>query len=461
MSFLKRSGILAIGNILPRLSTFIILPLLTGTLSKVEYGRYDLILILTTLLAPNLILQIQSAAFRFLIDASHDKDRAEKIITTSIFFVLVMSFVSFLGISIALTGYNALLRLLVASYVFLVIWFDYFQQISRGLGKTLNFSISAVANAVFNVIFLAPLLSFTNLGLTAALLGFILSTIVSIIILEMSNRTLTYVKPTSFSLNFLRDMLSYSVGMIPNSVSFWIVNMADRLIITMMVGLSALAVYAVSTKIPQMLSVLQNTFTMAWQEEASLSRTQLDKNKIYSRIFDNLVSVAFGGAFLIFGFLLPMFGVLINHNYIQALNQIPILILAMAFYMISSFFGGIYVAEMNVKRVATTTILSAVVKITITLIFIKSIGLFAASIGTLISYVILDVIRYFDTKKYVSVDINFTKMLLLIPLIGLAYGLFLQHRYILSSVLSLFVGTLLLKNVATEMVKKIMSGRIK
>lgn len=45
MNFFKRGGILAVGNVLPRFSTFIILPLLTGSLSTLEYGQYDLILI--------------------------------------------------------------------------------------------------------------------------------------------------------------------------------------------------------------------------------------------------------------------------------------------------------------------------------------------------------------------------------------------------------------------------------
>lgn len=44
MNFLKRGGILAVGNVLPWFSTFIIVPLLTGSLSTLEYGQYDLIL---------------------------------------------------------------------------------------------------------------------------------------------------------------------------------------------------------------------------------------------------------------------------------------------------------------------------------------------------------------------------------------------------------------------------------
>ena len=48
----KNTLIISIGTFLPKLASFITLPILTGYLTQVEYGTYDLITILVSLLLP-------------------------------------------------------------------------------------------------------------------------------------------------------------------------------------------------------------------------------------------------------------------------------------------------------------------------------------------------------------------------------------------------------------------------
>ena len=64
----KNSIILLIGQVIPKLVFLIILPILTKYLTKIEYGTYDLITVLQSLLLPIITLQIQVAAFRYLIE---------------------------------------------------------------------------------------------------------------------------------------------------------------------------------------------------------------------------------------------------------------------------------------------------------------------------------------------------------------------------------------------------------
>ena len=64
----KNTLIISFGTFLPKLISLITLPLITGYLTKEEYGQYDLITTLVFLVLPIATIQIQSAAFRFLID---------------------------------------------------------------------------------------------------------------------------------------------------------------------------------------------------------------------------------------------------------------------------------------------------------------------------------------------------------------------------------------------------------
>ena len=86
----KNTIILAIGTFLPKLASFITLPILTGCLSKESYGTYDLIVVLVSLFLPAVTLQIQTAAFRFLIDIRDKKENVKSIITNITAFVCII-----------------------------------------------------------------------------------------------------------------------------------------------------------------------------------------------------------------------------------------------------------------------------------------------------------------------------------------------------------------------------------
>ena len=76
----KNTAILAIGVFLPKVASIIILPILTGYLTMEEYGTYDLITVLVSMLLPAVTLQIQTAAFRYLIDVRDDVEQGTTII---------------------------------------------------------------------------------------------------------------------------------------------------------------------------------------------------------------------------------------------------------------------------------------------------------------------------------------------------------------------------------------------
>ena len=90
-NLVQNTVILAIGSYLPKLTTLITLPLLTQHLTKAEYGTYDLMAMLVSLLLPAATLQIQSAAFRFLIACRDSKEKKTVIISNIFAFTIPMS----------------------------------------------------------------------------------------------------------------------------------------------------------------------------------------------------------------------------------------------------------------------------------------------------------------------------------------------------------------------------------
>lgn len=57
LALMKNTVVLGLGTFLPKVASFVILPILTGCLTKTEYGIYDLVITMVSLLLPAVTLQ--------------------------------------------------------------------------------------------------------------------------------------------------------------------------------------------------------------------------------------------------------------------------------------------------------------------------------------------------------------------------------------------------------------------
>lgn len=101
-----------------------------------------------------------------------------------------------------------------------------------------------------------------------------------------------------------------------------------------------------------------------------------------------------------------VFPILINANYSDAYYQIPIYMVAALFNVIQGLYSVIYVALKKTKEIAKTTVVSALINIAVNLLLINYIGLYAATISSLVAYAVNCVWRYIDLKKYMNVPLS-------------------------------------------------------
>ena len=82
--------ILGIGQLIPKFLAIVLLPLLTSYLTTEEYGNYDLILSIASLLIPVVTMQIQQAVFRYLL-ASKSAENKTLYVTGSLVYIGISS----------------------------------------------------------------------------------------------------------------------------------------------------------------------------------------------------------------------------------------------------------------------------------------------------------------------------------------------------------------------------------
>lgn len=451
----KNTFIIAIGTFFPKFSSIITLPIITGGLTKAEMGTYDLISTLVSLFLPVATLQIQSAAFRFLIDVREDEKETKRIITNIISFILPTSLIALTILYLCLGNVSLVIRWLICLYFFSDILMLSTQQIVRGLSNNKLYSASSVTISFSNMLLIVLTISVGKQGLVGVLASITIATTIGLILLLVKGHILSRIDLSLLSRKTLLEMLSYSWPMIPNSLSNWVLSFSDRAVLTAFMGLEANAIYSVANKIPTLFTTVQGTFVFAWQENASLASKDSDADTYYAEMFDSIFGILVGIMALLIAATPILFWLLIRGGYKEAYYQMPILFMGMLFSSMASFIGGIYVAHKKTRSVGVTTILAAACNLVIDLVFVHKIGIFAASISTLVSYVFLTTYRMVDVQKFQKVKFNTGRFCLLIALLVLMCAICWIDTVALN-VLNIILGCIIAVVVNRKIMKSIL-----
>lgn len=456
-TLVKNTIIIGFGTFLPKFSSIITLPIITGSLTKVEYGTYDLLLTLISLVLPLATLQIQTAAFRFLVQIRKNKENSSCVITNILFFTIICSVIPIIVIYFSINEFSCFIRTLICLYFLFDIFLQTFQQIVRGLGKNTLYSVSTILNATINMALLYILIDVYNFGLLGVIGAITIANFFASLFLFYKSSLAKYISFNLISKDLTKQMILYAWPLIPNNLSSWIMTLSDRLLLSFFLGVEANAVYAVAKKIPNLLTVVQSTFALAWQENASLSADDNDIDSYYSKMFSLVFDLVIGACAVLIGLSPLLFALLIRGDYMEAYCQIPILFIALTFTTLSSYLAGIYIADKRTKAIGITTTIAATINLGIDLILIPFIGIWAASLSTLIGYLFLFIYRIIDLKKFHKLTINYLHIILWVGiLIVFSFISFINNMICNCAILilGLTVFIYLNRNVISIIIKK-------
>lgn len=404
----KNTAILTFGKICTRGIMFIMTPLFTRWLSQSDYGTFDLIVTYITFLMPIITLECAEAVFRHLLDAKEERDK-KSIITNAVVIDLIGFIICILITAILAISFEQIRNVAVYFVILLISETvnTLMTMILRGLKMIPTYTIANIVYVVAMIISVTILVKFMNLGLAGIILGYSIGYLVSSIFIIIRSKFLQYVSFKCFDKLMAKRMLKYSLPMIPNTLSWWIVDASDRTIVSSILGSSTNAILAVAHKIPNLCQTIFSVFHMSWQENATETINDKDRDKYYSSIMNNMFVILTSICVLILSGNFIIFKVLFTEEYFSAYYQVPILMMSIVLSMLAQFIGGIYVAKMESKTNGTTTIIAAIINIIVHLALINFIGLYAATISTLVAYLALFIIRYVKVKK--EIDLKFSK----------------------------------------------------
>jgi O-antigen/teichoic acid export membrane protein len=293
-----------------------------------------------------------------------------------------------------------------------------------------------------------------RLGVTGILLSLTLSSAISAIYLFFSLHLYNYINLKNHDMKLKKNLIHYSLPLVPNGISWWVINVSDRTIVSIFVGLAANGIYAVANKFSSIFNSIFSIFSLSWTESASIHINDNDRDEFFSDTACSVIEVFGSLGLLLIAFIPFIFPLIIDKKYNEALLYIPILTLAAFFYAIVGIYSAVYVAKKMTKQVATTSIFAAIINIVLNLIFVKLFSIWAAAISTAIAYGVMAIYRHYDMKKYINLQYKSGLLLK----IAVAYVLVIAFYYwneqlgnIINAIFAIAIAYMLNKNTISSL----------
>lgn len=396
----KNTLIFALGNIGNKFISFILVPLYTYVLTTAEYGTVDLIYTIGILLIPVLTLDISDAIMRFSMDKDANHHQIASISLTILGGALCSALLVFPigGQFDAIKDYTLYLYGFIASLataqVFLITL--------RGKEMLLRYSIGSIIQsfgiALFNIIFLVVF----DFGVKGYLSSYIVANILTAGYAFFAGGTYKSFKHFSINKKLLKEMLKYSVFMIPTTLTWWVMNSSDRIMVSAIIGSAANGIYAAAYKLPTILTGMTEVFNHAWmfsavKEEESSDRDEFN-NGVYNRLVIFILLCAIGLMMIIH----PFLHIYVSPDFYDAWRYIPYLLIGFVFMTIANFLSITFAVHKDSFHRFISGAIGAVTNIILNLILINIIGIAGAAIATAVSYFVMFVYNAAKTRKYVK-----------------------------------------------------------
>lgn len=405
---IKNTIIFGIGNFGSKLILFLLVPLYTMVLTTEQFGIADLIQSSINLMWPLLSLGISEAIMRFILvnkDMRGDAILFGLIIVT-ISGLMLLLFTPLINLVEFFHGYAYLFPILYTSTAFKNM-LGYF---CKGIEKTTTYAIDGIITAITLTAGSWFLLIVLNLNVKGFLYSIILSNTISIIYLVRKCNLINYLSNAKINKSLYSNMINYSLPLLPNTISWWIIQISDRYILASICGVAITGLYSMAYRIPSIFNLIVSVFIQAWLMVVIKECENNSGGKYFSFIYKYYISITFVVSTLIVLSSRVIANIIFKNDFYQASIYVPILMLAFTIGNLQAFYGTIYSGLKKTKKVFVSTLCGAILNIILNILLIPSMGAYGAAVATVVSYLLVYIIRANDLKKYLDIDHEYRRI---------------------------------------------------
>lgn len=416
-TLLQNTGLMFIGSFGSKIISFIMLPFYTMWLSVEDYGVSDLINVYSTIVLAFVSLCIGEAIF--VIPTQKEKEQQSGYFTSSLLFsflcVVLLILLYFVVSVFFSTCNNSFVKNIIPICLIsaTTLYTTIFQQFCKGINKIKVFATAGIIQTI--AVALTGFLLIPKYHLNGYIGSMLIANVITMTYVFVIARLYEYINVKNISYEKLKELFSYSVPLIPNSVIWLIVSYLNRPLMEASLGLYALGIYSLANRFPTLINTLYNNFSNSWQ----ISILDQYGKEGFSKFYNNVILLSFClMSILVISLSLlikPIITLFFNSNYYDTIIYIPILCLSCLFISLGSMIGAIFAAVKKSKYYFYSSVWSAAAAIFFNFLLIPRFGIYGACWACVISYLIGGFSRLFFAKRFNRM--LYTKSILIVSIL--------------------------------------------
>tara|TARA_B100001027_G_scaffold122447_1_gene84582 strand:+ start:995 stop:2377 length:1383 start_codon:yes stop_codon:yes gene_type:complete len=402
----------AVGTFGSKVIYFLLVPFYSFFLSKSDLGFYDIILASLTILTPIITIQVSDAVYRELHDPTKQSLKSAKAFSSGlsvIFFgLLIFVFIAFIFNNLFASKIFYELVLIQSSFTLYI----FFQQSLRGLSLNKEYALMGTMNALLLILFSIILIYFATIELRNIVLAIACAQFISIIFATYKINFFKLFQIKNISKAKVYELLNYSFPLLPNTLSWWLIDLGSRYIILLFIGIEENGLYAVAARYAGIIALVNSIFILSWQDYVINSKSKISLNtNCFSSYLNFFIAFQIGLVILLTSFSNELIYFTTPADFHNAAKYLPILLISSAFASFCGFYGAFYLKEKRTKKIFTTTLIGSIINIAFCIALINYLGLYAVAAASFVGFLITFLLRSRDFELKVDVK-NFAFLLL-------------------------------------------------
>ncbi len=480
-SLFKQTFIYGLATVLPRMLSFLLVPLYTSPevlANPAEYGKVSVIFSYFVLFNVILAYGMETAFFRFF----NKEDDKNKVTATATISLLVSSFIFFV-FALIFQGQIANYIDIDVKYINLVIWILLLDALViipfawlRANEKPMRYAIIKLLNVIINIgLNLFFLLALRDLAQNGSVFEsiyqpnfevsyiFIANLIASGFTLVLMLSLYTKLK-YKFDSNIWKQMIRYATPVLIAGVAFSINETFDRILLNELlpadVAKNEIGMYSACYKLALFMTLFATAYRLGIEPYFFSHSKTNNPQKNYALILEFFV--AFGSIILltvvVFADILKPF-IIRSEAYWEAMWIVPIILIANFCLGIYHNLSVWYKITDRTKFGAYISVVGAIVTLIINYLFIGEYSYKASAVATLVAYAVMMFLSFYFGRKYYPIPYNLKKIgFYLLSSTSLAIVSFYYYRgnyFIGITMLIVFLGLVVLleKNQLKKYIK--------
>ncbi|MDM8077573.1 MULTISPECIES: lipopolysaccharide biosynthesis protein [Actinomyces] len=395
--------VFALGGLAVKAVSLVLMPLYTTALTAGEYGTAELLNSAIEIVLPLLSAGVVEALYRFSIDDDVPKD---ELFANSLLVLggggLCTGVLCALGSVLWNMEHAGSFFVLFCS----VCLFKATTQLARGLGHVRRFVAYGLINALAMVVSTYLLLVRARLGVEGYLWSFAIGYLMGGLAAFLGSAEYRLLAPFRLDRALLRRMLVYSLPLVPNLLSWWLVSVSGRYVVLWGSGVVAAGLFTAASKMPALVNIVASVFQQAWQYSTAREIDSPDRGAFFGVVMRGYSLATLTVAGLVIALNRPISRVMLQSEFAEGWRYVPLLMLVASFGVISIFFESFYQALKNSGVLMASTALGAVVNVILGVALVPFMGPWGAGLAGAVAYMLVLVVRARDLGRRINLPID-------------------------------------------------------